>query len=154
MRAACHPSESPEHLWTRVLAYALEFADGIQFSPGGVSGPDEPPLFIRDPTGRYRSWIEIGWPDADRLHKAAKAAPRIAVYVHKDPAQWLVRLEGARIHRAAEIDVLVVDRGLIAALVERLERRMALAVSVTDRELTVAIGNDVLTGALRPIRIA
>ena len=66
---ARHPSESEEYLWTRVLAYALEFTDGIGFSRGGISDPDEPPLAVRDLTGAYRSWIEIGAPDADRLHK-------------------------------------------------------------------------------------
>ena len=34
LRVARHPSESEEYLLTRVLAYALEFAEGIEFSAG------------------------------------------------------------------------------------------------------------------------
>ena len=53
--------------------------------------------------------IEIGWPEAERLHRAAKASPRVAVYPHKDATQWLRRLEGQRIHRASEIVAQAAD---------------------------------------------
>src|SRR4249920_1720336 len=75
LRVARHPSESEDYLVTRVLAYALEFAAGIEFS-AGLSDPDEPAISVRDLTGRIRSWIEVGTPDAARLHKASKASPR------------------------------------------------------------------------------
>ena len=81
LRVARHPSESEQHLVARVLAYALEFADGITFS-GGVAEPEEPTISIRDLTGAIRAWIEVGAPDAARLHKAPKAVPRVAVYTH------------------------------------------------------------------------
>jgi uncharacterized protein YaeQ len=83
VRAARHPSESAEFLWTRVLAYCLEYADGIAFSKG-LSDPDEPAISVRDLTGALRAWIEVGVPDAGRLHKAAKAAPKVVVYAHRD----------------------------------------------------------------------
>src|SRR5712691_4454087 len=72
LRVARHPSESEEYLVTRVLAYALEFTEGIAFSGGGLSDPDEPAITIRDLTGRIKVWIEIGSPEAARLHKASK----------------------------------------------------------------------------------
>lgn len=147
IRVARHPSESEEYLLTRVLAYALEFAEGIEFSRG-LSNPEEPAISIRDRTGSLRSWIEIGNPDAARLHRASKASPRVAVYMHKDPSQFLSRLAGERIHRAESVELWAVDRGLVAALADRLERRMAFSLSVTDRELYVCIGSDTLTGAV------
>jgi uncharacterized protein YaeQ len=147
LRVARHPSESEEYLLTRVLAYAVEFVEGIEFSRG-LSDPDEPTICVRDLTGRLQVWIEIGTPDAARLHKAAKAAPRVAVYTHKDPEQLVGRLKGERIHRAEAIELWAVDRRLIAQLATRLDRRMTFAMSVTDRELYVSIGSDTLTGAL------
>ena len=148
LRVARHPSESEEYLLTRVLAYALEFAPGIAFSAGGVSNPDEPTISVRDLTGRVQVWVEIGNPDASRLHKAAKASPRAVVYTHKDPEQLVSRLAGERIHRAETIEIWAMDRRLIALLAERLDRRMAFALSVTDRELYVSMGSDTLTGRL------
>ncbi len=148
IQAARHPSESEAYLVTRILAYAIEYAPGIEFSRGGLSAPDEPAIVVRDLTGTIRSWIEIGMPDAARLHKASKAAPRVAVYMHKDPAQLMNQLSGERIHRADAIEVYSIDRALISALSERLDRRMAFAVSISDRELFISIGTDNLTGAI------
>ena len=148
LRVARHPSESQEYLLTRVLAYALEFTPGIAFSSGGVSDPDEPTICVRDLTGRLQVWVEIGNPDPARLHKAAKASPRVAVYTHKDPEQLVSRLSGERIHRAETIELWAMDRHLISQLATRLDRRMTFALSVAERELYVAIGSDTLTGRL------
>jgi uncharacterized protein YaeQ len=147
LQAARHPSESDAYLVARVLAYALEFTDGIAFSRG-LADQTEPPIAIRDLTGAIRAWIEIGSPDAARLHKAAKAAPRVVVYTHKDPAQLVGRLAGERIHRADAIEVYAIDRNLITAVVERLDRRMAFGLSIADRELYVSIGTETLHGAV------
>jgi uncharacterized protein YaeQ len=145
LRVARHPSESEEYLVARVLAYLLEYAEGIEFSRG-VSDPEEPTIAVRDLTGAIRTWIDIGAPDAARLHKAAKAADRVVVYAHKDPTQFLKQLAGARIHRADALELYAIDRSLVSALVDRLERRVAFSVSVNERELYLSIGSDNLTG--------
>src|SRR4029450_9446033 len=72
LRVARHPSESDDYLIARLLAYCLEYTEAIEFSRGGLSEPDEPPIAIRDLTGRLQAWIDIGSPDAARLHKAGK----------------------------------------------------------------------------------
>src|SRR5579863_4662792 len=79
VRVARHPSETPEHMLTRVLAYCLEYTQGIALS-NGLSEPDEPAIAVRDLTGALQAWIDVGAPDATRLHRASKAAPRVAVY--------------------------------------------------------------------------
>jgi len=152
LRVAQHPSESNEYLIARVLAYMLEFAEGIDFSRG-VSEPEEPTISIRDLTGAITTWIEIGTPDSTRLHKASKAAARVAVYCHKEGAQWLKGLAAAGIHRADALELYAIDRDLIGALVAKLDRRMAFSVSITDRELYVSIGDDNLTGAITRLTI-
>lgn len=154
LRVARHPSESAEYLLTRVLAYAMEFEEGIAFSTGGLSDPDDPALTVRDLTGALRSWIEIGAPDPSRLHKASKASPRVAVYTHKDSERWAERLAGERIHRAEALEAYVIEPALIAALASRLDRRMAFALSISERELFVSIGAETLTGRVVRRRIA
>jgi uncharacterized protein YaeQ len=153
LRVARHPSESEEYLVTRILAYALEFHEGIAFS-AGLSDPDEPAISVRDLTGAIRSWIDIGIPDAARLHRASKASPRVAVYTHKDPAQLVNRLTGEGIHRAEALEVYAIDRRLIAALAARLERRLSFGLSMNDGDLYVSIGTDTLTGGVVRHRIA
>ena len=146
-KAAQHPSESSEYFVARVLAYCLEYREGIAFSRG-LAEPDEPAIAVRDLTGALQSWIEIGAPDAARIHRASKASPRVAIYVHKDPAQLVRQLAGERIHRRESIAIVALDRALIAALVEHLDRRMSFALMVSEAHLYVTIGGASLEGAL------
>ena len=143
LRVARHPSESEEYLLTRVLAYCFEYAEGIVFS-NGLSDPDEPAIAVRDLTGVLRGWIDVGSPDALRLHRASKAAPRVAVYIHKDPGPWLARIAGERIHRAEAIEIYALDREWLAALAARLERRMRWSLTVSDQNVYLTIGEETL----------
>jgi len=147
LRVACHPSESPEHLVTRVLAYGLECTEGIAFGKG-LAEPDEPALAVRDLTGALAVWIDIGAPDARRLHKASKAAPRVVVYTHKDPELLLRQLAGQRIHRPEAIELFSLERSLIAFCVARLQRRTALGMSVSEGQLYLSLGDEHATGRI------
>jgi len=148
LRLARHPSESAEYLVTRLLAFCLEQTEGIAFSKGGLSDPDEPAIVIRDLTGALQGWIEIGAPDAARLHKAAKAARYVAVYPTRDVTPWLMRLAGERIHRADQIAVQVIDPALIASLAARLDRRMEFDLSVSEGMLYLSLGEETLSGSV------
>jgi uncharacterized protein YaeQ len=152
IRAARHPSETVEYLVTRLLAYCLEYREGIAFSKG-LSDPDEPAIVVRDLTGILQAWIEVGSPDAERLHRAAKAAPDVAVYTHRGLDALLARLAGERIHRAREIRLRAVDPELLAALVARLDRRMSLDLTIADHTLYVTLGEETLTGVLEERRL-
>lgn len=151
-KAAQHPSESDEYLVARVLAYCLEYREGISFGRG-LAEPDEPAIAISDMSGTRQAWIEIGAPDAARLHRASKASPRVVVYAHKDPASLVRQLAGERIHRRDAIEIVALDRELIAALVTRLTRRMAFALMVSDRHLYVTLGDTTLEGLLTAVAL-
>lgn len=145
LKAARHPSEAEDYLCTRVLAYCLEYAEGISFGKG-LSEPGEPALTVRDLTGSVRVWVEVGAPDAARLHKASMAAPRLVVYTHKDPALLLRQWAGERIHRAEAVELYSVDRTLLAAMVARLDRRTRFGLSVTSGHLYLTFGAETITG--------
>ncbi len=134
-----------EFLLSRLLAYCLEYEEGIAFSRGGVSEGDAAPLTVSTPDGRLKSWIEIGAPDAERLNKAAKSAERVAVYTWREPA-WLRRqTAGKRVHRAGEIVICQLAPTLLDALGRHVDRRNSLEISVTDRQLYLTVGGETLT---------
>lgn len=134
LRVARHPSETDAYMMTRVLAYCLEYEEGIAFSEG-ISQSAEPAVLVRDPTGLIRVWIEVGAPDADRLHHGSKLAGRTAVYTHRDPVKVRAAWAGKRIHRAEDITLHSFAPGFIDAAVAGLQRRNEMTVSVTEREL-------------------
>jgi uncharacterized protein YaeQ len=153
LRVARHPSEADEFLAARVLAYCLEYAEGIEFSRG-LCDADEPPLAIRDLTGRMTAWIDVGTPSAERLHRASKAVDRVIVYVHKPAAQWLEGLHAERIHGAGRLEIRQLDRGLITSLAAALDRRMSMTVSVAGGEIYVDLSGASFSGATTSLRLA
>jgi uncharacterized protein YaeQ len=154
LRLARHPSESAEYLVTRLLAYCLEYTEGIAFSTKGLSDPDEPAIVVRDLTGALRGWIEVGLPEAPRLHKAAKSADHVAVYPTRDATPWLARLAGERIHRAAQIEINAIDVELLTTLAARLDRRMDFDLSVSEGTLYLSLGAETLTGGVEKLQLA
>jgi uncharacterized protein YaeQ len=147
LRAARHPSETEAYLMTRVLAYCLEYEEGIAFSEG-ISATDEPAVLVRDLTGRVTAWIEVGAPDAGRLHQGSKLADRTTVYTHRDPAKVLAQWSGKQIHRADTIVLHSFDAGFVDAAVAALARRNTMSLSVTERQLYLELGGVHLSSAI------
>ena len=144
LRVARHPSETAEYMLVRVLAYCLEYQEGISLTDG-VSSGDEPALLVRDLTGRVTAWIEVGMPDAARLHRGSKHAGRVAVYRHRDTRQLIAQLSGAKIHRGSEIPIRAFDRGTIEEIAALIERRTSMSLSVTHGEIYISIGERTFT---------
>ena len=138
LRLARHPSETPEFMLTRFLAYCLEYSEGIEFTDG-VSAGDDPAVLIRDLTGRITAWIEVGMPDAARLHRGSKLAGRVAVYTHRNVAKVLESLNGNQVHRASEIPVFEFGKGFVEDVAAVLQRRDKVSVSITERQLYLDI---------------
>ena len=150
---ALHPSESPEFMLTRVLAWALEFEEGIAFSPG-VGSPEEPTLSIKALDGTYNSWIEIGAPDSERLHKATKIAKRVAVYCHRSADNVFQQLLQKQIYRGAEVPLYSFEDGFISLLVRALERRNKMSVSRSDQTIYIALNGHDLSSHIMERRLA
>ena len=144
LRVARHPSETDAYMVTRVLAYCLEFEEGIAFSDG-ISSTDEPAVLVRDLTGRLTAWIEVGAPDAARLHFGSKLADRTTVYTHRDPEKVIAAWAGKRIHQLEQITLQSFDPGFVDAAVSALERRTTMTVSRSDGQLYLDINGSSLS---------
>ncbi|MET2012389.1 YaeQ family protein [Microbacterium chocolatum] len=128
LRVARHPSETDAFMLTRLLAYCLEFTEGIAFSDG-ISATAEPAVYAKDATGALVSWVEVGAPDAARLHDGSLRSPRVAVYTHRDPLKVAATWAGKRIHRSGEIELHSFEPGFIERATEALARRTVVSVS-------------------------
>ena len=152
LRLARHPSETAEFMLTRLLAYCLEYQEGIAFTEG-VAAVDEPAVLVRDLTGRITAWIEVGAPDAERLHRGSKHAGRAAIYTHRDPANLLAQLAGKKIHRAEAIPLYTFGRGFIDDAAKAIERRNTMSLSVTERQLYLDINGKSFSAAIEEHRL-
>jgi uncharacterized protein YaeQ len=140
LRAAMHPSESAAYLLTRVLAYALSYESGLEFSEG-LCAPDEPAIRILE-NGETRLWIDIGNPSAKRIHKASKAARAVRIYTYKDPENLKREVAGETIHKVDRIEIYALEAGFLESLAGSLKRDNAWDVIHNDGELVVTAAGE------------
>jgi len=152
LRVARHPSETAPFMLARVLAYCLEYRDGIALT-AGIAAVDEPAVLARDLTGRITAWIEVGAPDAERLHRGSKLAPRCAVYTHRDAAPLLAQLAGQKVHRAAEVPVYAFERPFMEEASAALGRRASLSLSVTGHHVYLDVDGRSFSSAIEEHRL-
>jgi len=150
LRVAQHPSESMRYMVTRTLAYCLSYEEGIAFSKGGLSSTDEAPIAIKDPTGILLAWIDIGAPSAERLHKASKAARRVAVFTHAEMHQLRKEARAKAIHKVEAIEVWRFEPRFLDAIEAKMERNTKLELTRNDGQLYVAIGGATVEATLAP----
>lgn len=137
LRVAQHPSESERYLVARVIARAHQHGEGVEFGRG-VSTDDEPAVWQRDLRGDLLAWIEVGAPSADRLHRASKAAARVAVYAWKHPAALAAAYAG--IHRADALELYELDPAVLDAIAATLDRVNRWSLSITGGTLYLTCG--------------
>ena len=155
---ALHPSETPERLMVRLLAFALtvpaDDREGALEFAKGLSDSDEPDLWQRDLTGRLVQWIEVGQPDDRRLMKAAGRADRVSVFAYgsSTPIWW--QALAPRVARASNLAVWQVPAAHSRELAGLAARSMQLQVTVQDGHVWVGNGSsavEVAPVALKPL---
>jgi uncharacterized protein YaeQ len=148
LRVAQHPSESMRYMLTRTLAYCLSYEEGIAFSKGGLSDTSEAPITVKDPTGILLAWIDIGVPSAERLHKASKAARRVAIFTHAEMHQLRKEAATKAIHKVEAIEVWRFEPKFLDAIESKMERNTQLELTRNDGQLYVAIAGQTIEASL------
>ena len=153
-RVAMHPSETNEFLLTRVLAYALSYEEGLEFSPGGLSDTEEPAMKLAGKHGTTALAIEIGNPSGRRLHKNAKAAERLKVYTYKDPNSFLREVASfGAVHKASEIEAWAIDPKFLDRVSQLLERDNKWSLLVQEGQITLGSGDHSETTELKRLSL-
>ena len=129
---AQHPSETDERLMVRLLAFALNAHERLEFGKG-LSTADEPDLWRRDLTGRIEHWLELGQPDESRLRKAAGRADRVTLlgYQPRAFAQWWEK-NSATLARIGQLEVLELPPGIGEELAQGIGRTLEAQCFVQD----------------------
>lgn len=129
---ACHPSETEERLMVRILAFALNATDALEFSRG-LSADDEPDLWEKNLTGEILHWIELGQPDESRVRKACNRAQHVTIYGFsgRAPAIWWEK-NRSKLERFDNLTVINIPAEASAALALLLERTINLQITIED----------------------
>src|SRR5690606_10736431 len=138
LRVAQHPSEDNERLLARILAYGLFYKPGLEMGRG-LSETEDPALLLRDLTGLYQHWIEVGAPSADRIHLASKKSPRVSILAHKGVDALSREMLKKKLHRAEEIDVYVFNKNFIREAAGCFTRNSEWTLVRSEGELNLTI---------------
>jgi uncharacterized protein YaeQ len=152
VRIARQPSETAEYMLVRVLAYCLEFQDGISLTEGVASG-SEPAILVRDMTGQITAWIEVGLPDAARLHRGSKLAGRAAVYTHRG-RQLLTQLAGSKVHKAETVPIFALNSEFIDEVSRLIDRRSSIELSITEQQIYLTVDGKHFSSSIEQHRIS
>lgn len=129
---ALHPSETVERMMVRILAFALNADQQLEFTKG-ISTDDEPDLWQKDLTGHTEHWIELGQPDEIRLRKACAQADKVTVINFQQRASdiWWQQNHN-KLTRFDNLTVTVFDSQACQQLEELTERSMQLQLTIED----------------------
>jgi uncharacterized protein YaeQ len=140
VKMAQHPSETVRYLLCRLFAYCALYEEGLAFSKSGLSSPDDPAMSCHALDGRLLMHVEIGNPSPERLHKSSKAAPRLVLFTHHDPALLLAALRGHKVHRVEAIEAYALSSQFLDDVAASVgERGAALELTIADGQLYVTI---------------
>ena len=132
VHVALHPSETVERMCARVLAYAIHYQEGLEFTKG-LSTDDEPDLWVRNYSDEIEHWIELGKPDPKRLRKALGRSKQLTVYSYggQDVDQWLDSVKKDASVRG-RISIVRLDREALDEFSGLIERTMQLGIMIQD----------------------
>ena len=92
-------------------------------------------------------------PDAEKLHKASKAADRLVIYTHRDPTNLKNNLRNKTIYNAANVPLFSFEHGLLSKLIAKTERRTIWDLSVTEGQIYLTVGGETIETRLIETRL-
>ncbi|WP_334158446.1 YaeQ family protein [Oryzomicrobium sp.] len=135
---ARHPSETDERLMVRLLAFALNADERLEFGRG-ISTDDEADLWRLDLTGAIEQWIDVGLPDERDIRKASNRANEVVLYTYGGRAAeiWWEQNQNklARLDNLTVVNLAAAETQALATLAAR---TMRLQVTIQDGHLYVA----------------
>jgi len=129
LTVALHPSENPERMMARLMAFCMNAREDLTFTKG-LCAVEEPDIWARTPDGRIDLWIDMGEPSFDRIKKAARQASRVTVYAfHFNAHGWWQR-ESSK-YEGLDVSVYQLQWAGIQALAGMIRRTMDLSVTIS-----------------------
>jgi uncharacterized protein YaeQ len=152
MSVARADSETELRLVARLLAYCLCYERDIAFT-GGVGAGDEPDVWVREPNGRVKTWIEVGLPDSARLAKASRHCERVIVFAY---GKGLPRWETDHLpllHGLPNVSVSVLEMPFLEQLVAHVDRTIAWNLTVSGGTLYLTANGSLIEATPRPVSL-
>jgi uncharacterized protein YaeQ len=144
LTVARHPSETDARMMLRLLAFALNADEQLEFGRG-ISTEDEPDLWLKSLDGNIEHWIDLGTPDPDRLRKACGRAKQVTLYGYGRrnlPVWW--EKHGAVLQNLDRLQVFEIDADSCDSLAAMAAASMDLQCTISDGQAWFSDGESTI----------
>jgi len=139
LTVAKHPSETDERLMVRILAFALNAHEQLEFTRG-ISTDDEPDIWQKSLGGELELWVALGLPSEKIVRQSCGKAGAVLVYCYggSSAEMWWekIRNSTARFDNLQVINFSKTDTRELASLARRL---MKLQVNIQGGDVMVSV---------------
>lgn len=140
---ARHPSETDQRMMVRLLAFALNAHERLEFGRG-LSAEGEPDLLQQDLTGAIEVWIDVGLPDEREIRKASGRSRQVVVYTYgRGAAMWWSQNAEA-LGKVRNLNVYDVPAEVCEQLTRWAARNMKFSVTIQEGEVYFANADETL----------
>lgn len=136
---ARHPSETELRLTARILAFALFYHEHLKFGRG-LSDTDEAALWQISLSDEIEHWIDVGQPDAERITKASRRAPRMTVLAYGNTRIWWEKT-APKVAPLRGVNVFALPEAPHSQLASGIDRSIHWGVMVSDGVVYISDGD-------------
>ena len=144
LTVAKHPSETDERLMVRILAFALNAHERLEFSRG-LSTDDEPDIWQKSLSGELELWVALGLPSDKVVRQSCGKADEVIVYCYggRTAEIWWEKIKNSttRFNNLQVINFSETDTSELAKLTSR---SMKLQVNIQDCDVMVSVGGSIV----------
>jgi len=140
-----HPSENDQRMMIRLLAFALNAHERLQFTKG-LCEEDEPDLWQKSLSDEIEVWIDLGQPDEKRVRKACARADKVVIYTYNERSAviWFEKIKD-KINRFDHLSIYCIPDDAATAMSLMAKRNMQLQYMIQDGEVMCSDGENAIT---------
>jgi len=139
LTVAKHPSETDERLMVRLIAFALNAREQLEFSRG-LSTDDEPDLWEKSLSGEIKLWVTLGLPSDKIVRQSCVRAKEVVIYSYggRTAEVWWDKIKNGTT-RFENLKVINFAEAETIELAQQANRSMKLQVNVQEGDLMVSV---------------
>ena len=144
LTVAKHPSETDERLMVRLIAFALNAREQLEFSRG-LSTDDEPDLWEKSLSGEIELWVTLGLPSEKIVRQSCGKAKEVIIYSYggRTAEVWWDKIKNST-SRFENLKVINLVEAETNELAQQANRSMKLQVNVQEGDLMVSVDDSIV----------
>ena len=144
LTVAKHPSETDERLMVRILAFALNAHEQLEFTRG-ISTDDEPDIWQKSLSGEHELWVALGLPTEKVVRQSCGKANEVIIYCYGGSTAevWWKKIKNS-ITRFDNLKVTNFLKKDTSELGKKANRLMKLQVNIQDDDVMVSVDDTIV----------